>query len=85
MLETEVLNEVHVVIAAKMEQIVLQLRDLGHNLKYYEGPIPGIIALRDYSAGNPEQYDLMLAIDSVVSVAFRGTSLTEVSDTDTES
>lgn len=74
-LAAEVQKVLHDVIKSAVSQIVEQLNADGHDLRYYDEPVPGMIALRD-DAGDGANYrcDLRLAVDTVISVGFRDTA-----------
>lgn len=73
-LAADVQEILHEVISAAVDRIVEQLNGSGHNLRHYDAPVPGAIALRDDSGKGAEyRCDLRLAVDTVVSVGFRDT------------
>lgn len=74
-LAAEVLALLHDAVAARFNEIVEQVNQLGHDLRAYDEPQPGEIAFRDDREFNGEYLcDLRLAVDVVVSVGFRDTT-----------
>ena len=73
-LEAEVQRLLHDVVVQRVAEIVNQLNAYGHDLREYERPSPGVIALRDDLEGERGyECDLRLAVDTTVSVGFRDT------------
>ncbi|MGC4049167.1 MAG: hypothetical protein QM757_06585 [Paludibaculum sp.] len=73
-LAAEVLAILHDAIAPVMQSIVSSLNRSGHNLREYDPPEPGAIALRDDGEGDNGYWcDLRLAVDTVISCGFRDT------------
>ena len=67
-LGNEIQRRLHPTILSEMEAIVSDLNALGHNLKLRYEPFPGDIHYRDWSK---QHCDLLVACDTVISVAFR--------------
>ena len=71
-LQDEVLLLLHESVRQRFSEIVEHLNGCGHNLRDYEPPAPGIIALRDDTTdADGYKCDLRLAVDTIVSAGLR--------------
>ncbi|MCX7420962.1 MAG: hypothetical protein NT013_15680 [Planctomycetia bacterium] len=83
LLAGEVLHELHEVLAAKLDQIVIRLNAIGHSLRAYELPCPGDVSFRDdREVATTYECDLRLAVDVVVSTGYSHLTQTSCHDED---
>lgn len=80
-LATEIQDELHAVISDHLLKIVGRLNAMGHNLKFYDPPVPGDIHYRDdWEDGSGYHCKLRVAVDTVISTAYSHTESDHLSN-----
>ncbi len=69
-LADEIQQELHQAITPVLTAIVQKLNEMGHNLKLYYEPVPGDIHYRDFLDPLGNEYKLLLAVDTILSIGY---------------